>query len=506
MNELLHKFKLGNDAELLLEKRGGGYEKVATVPIGSQALGVTQSAQGVVFQEDVPVPDAVTAALPAELAGLKMTRKHTFRRQWGEVNIGLDDLLPGWDAWPATYVDVTAAGNGTGTEASPFWTCHAAVTAANATGQPARIFIKGGTPIVRTKGISNSGSVIPVVPIVFIAYSGRAVVGAHENLTWAVDATITTGVVYKTARSNMSLLIDLLGRDENGYYPRFPVRASAADVGSFGGVYTDNTSIWVKRSDGAAVTDANTRCFLAVDNLRLNGTTQTSVAYIGATENDGFDFEGGSGGTLRVSYTGGGAGTRRVIYAKDCTFRYGGHSTGATGNVAIEGFNGTVLLDSCDLSNGATDGMNIHNALGATKTALLTLNCTGRNFGLTSGYVSNNFWTLHDSNVVGIDLCSDGGQARGVTAHIINTSIGYLAGTKLAGSLGDVMNGGGNAPCEIKAEDQAQLYLWQVQAAPSAAAGRFALRSEGTATIYVRECPDLAGKQYVGPSATLASW
>lgn len=48
MNELLHKFKLGNDAELLLEKRGGGYEKVATVPIGSQALGVTQSAQGII--------------------------------------------------------------------------------------------------------------------------------------------------------------------------------------------------------------------------------------------------------------------------------------------------------------------------------------------------------------------------------------------------------------------------------------------------------------------------
>ena len=47
MNELLHKFKLGYDAELLLEKRGGGYEKVATVPIGSQALTATTSAQGV---------------------------------------------------------------------------------------------------------------------------------------------------------------------------------------------------------------------------------------------------------------------------------------------------------------------------------------------------------------------------------------------------------------------------------------------------------------------------
>ena len=46
-NELLHRFKLGNDAELLLEKRGGGFEKVATVPIGSQALGVTSSSGGV---------------------------------------------------------------------------------------------------------------------------------------------------------------------------------------------------------------------------------------------------------------------------------------------------------------------------------------------------------------------------------------------------------------------------------------------------------------------------
>ena len=48
MNELLHRFKLGNDAELLLEKRGGGFEKVATVPIGSQALGATTSSGEVI--------------------------------------------------------------------------------------------------------------------------------------------------------------------------------------------------------------------------------------------------------------------------------------------------------------------------------------------------------------------------------------------------------------------------------------------------------------------------
>lgn len=65
MNELLHKFKLGNDAELLLEKRGGGYEKVATVPIGSQALVVTQSAQGLAIEDGSVTRSFVTAEVSA---------------------------------------------------------------------------------------------------------------------------------------------------------------------------------------------------------------------------------------------------------------------------------------------------------------------------------------------------------------------------------------------------------------------------------------------------------
>ena len=63
MNELLHKFKLGNDAELLLEKPGGGYEKVATVPIGSQALTVRNSAQGMVIVDGCETRSFVTAGI-----------------------------------------------------------------------------------------------------------------------------------------------------------------------------------------------------------------------------------------------------------------------------------------------------------------------------------------------------------------------------------------------------------------------------------------------------------
>lgn len=73
MNELLHKFKLGNEAELLLEKRGGGYEKVATVPIGSQALMVTQSAQGVVDFARSMRQTCVFKNLPAPSIGVAST-------------------------------------------------------------------------------------------------------------------------------------------------------------------------------------------------------------------------------------------------------------------------------------------------------------------------------------------------------------------------------------------------------------------------------------------------
>ena len=75
MNELLHKFKLGYDAELLLEKRGGGYEKVATVPIGSQALGVTQSAQRIRFplNADIYQRSAISSPLKIALIGDSIT-------------------------------------------------------------------------------------------------------------------------------------------------------------------------------------------------------------------------------------------------------------------------------------------------------------------------------------------------------------------------------------------------------------------------------------------------
>lgn len=99
MNELLHKFKLGNDAELLLEKRGGGYEKVATVPIGSQALGATTSS-GRIVSDGKFIPALNFGGVPVVAVGDSITAQ-------GQVN----GIAAAWDT--ANGLDTPIALQGT---------------------------------------------------------------------------------------------------------------------------------------------------------------------------------------------------------------------------------------------------------------------------------------------------------------------------------------------------------------------------------------------------------
>lgn len=420
----------------------------------------------------------------------------------GTSGLNLATLVPGWQSWPQLWVDVSAGTNGTGTQASPYNSIAAAVAAANTSAVPTRIMCKGGTTAVRNKNFSASGSVIPAVDLAFVAYGGRCIVGAHDAFTWTANATYAW--VYQTSRTNSSRVVNLLGRDDLGLYPSLRKVGSLAECSRNPGTwYTDGTIVYVYRADGAAVVDANTRLFIATENLRLSGTNQYHCLLVGETETDGFDLEGGVAGAWRSLYTGI-ANSRRVVHhARNCTFRYSGHTVGAVGNVATEGVNGLCWFVGCDASGGATDCWNWHNVVSGSQTYALTEICTGFVANpINASYTSCNGWTNHDG-VIGIDIAGRYQRNAGVSLHAIDTSKTLLVGTDIGFSVGDRHNGGGNFPAELKAEDTAKIWTHGVTTEGVFAGPRW--RVEGTAEIY-RNSADLQPPAYVAAGATLGTW
>jgi hypothetical protein len=425
-------------------------------------------------------------------------------KSFAEITLNTADLaqFAGWQSYPVYYVraDGNNASDGL-TEATAFKSLYRPIVVALAAGQASiRMRVKGGTGALFDRNNTfNLSTVVdtPGLNVVAEAYGGRAKPTTYQSVTWVADATNT--LTY-TATMNAQRVFDVLARDANGFYVELTKVATAAlcnvtpnSWALVGGI------TYIRRLDGAAVTNTNTRAYVAVDNLYLRGTTQYNMWLKGETAADGFDFEGGGVACFRALYTGGAAGADTVIAAENCTFRYSGASgTGSVGGVAIEGAKGLVLFKNADASAGVTDCWNFHNVLGAAstpvfRTAVVLVNCTGNDAGKTYTYVSCNGPTAHDN----VDLLVLGGSFlgnRGVTAHIIDNSKMFICGARIGNSLGDVVNGGSNGPTEIKAEDNAEIWLDTVQCEPGLAGG-YGLLVAGNGKIhtknFVQPCPSI---------------
>ena len=435
------------------------------------------------------------AALPADLGwddenydlGAILIQADILRgRNIGSVSLSPEALFPSYKSRPTYWVDPAKVSSGNGSsEANAFRSISEAVTAANTGAVAARIRVKAGT-LVRSRNFTASGSVFASVDIVYEAYGGRVVSGAHEALTWTTDGTYTH--LFKATRSNCSRVVDLKNVDQDGLYVDLIKVADAAAVDITPGSWAEvSGTVYVRRLDGATVADANTRVYVATENFRLQGTTQVSAFLVGETDADGFDLEGGQSGALRILYTGGAGGARRVVAARNCTFRYSGHSSGAVGNVAVEGLNGLAFFVNCDASGGATDCWNWHNALGASM-YVVTVNCVGTGAGRVPGYVSCNGWTGHDT-VIGVDICGVYSRNKGVSAHWIGASKAAMVGSRCAASLGDRAGGGSNSPTEFKAEDTAEFWLDMCRSEPALGGGIDMLTS-GSGRIHTRAMPN----------------
>lgn len=397
----------------------------------------------------------------------------------GSAGLDLMSFFPDWQTLPRWYVDPTRpddSGNGL-TPATAKRTISAAVALQTTAAVRGAIWCKGG--FYNRNRTFSAGTIFPTQDAVFVAYGGtRAVVTSAElGLTWTANATYSW--VSQATRSNCSRVVNPTLKDNDGFYRELTKLVDLVSVSRTPGSWTEVAGVcYVFPFDGSAVTDTNTRVYLAVDNLRMQGTSQQSILLMGETLLDGFDLEGGQSGAWRTTYTGGASGARVVQGAINCTFRYSGHSTGAVGGVAIEGLNGLAYFINCDASNGVTDCWNFHNVLGASM-YVLTVNCSGIRGGQFS-YTSCNGWTGHDT-VIAIDVCGIYDRNKGRTIHFIDNSRVFLAGTKISGSLGDKPAGGANEPGELTAENTVQM--WGDLCTIGNLSGQLAVTAYDTSTI-----------------------
>lgn len=418
----------------------------------------------------------------------------------GAVSLDPLSFFSGYASRPTYWVDVARpddTGDGL-TEATAKRTISAAVTLANTGGVAARIRVKAGF-YNRNRNFSQ-GSIYPTVDIVFEAYNGRPnVTTAETGLTWTANATYAW--VSQATRSSVSRVFDLKLKDGDGAYIELTKVADLVTVSATPNSWTEVAGVtYVNRIDRTLVTDATTMVLLAVDNLRMQGTSQQSILLVGETAKDGFDVIGGQSGAWRTVYTGGAGGTRKVHAAIGCTFRYSGHSTGSVGGVAVEGLNGLAFFKNCDASFGVTDCWNWHNALGASM-YVLTVNCTGIRGGQFS-YTSCNGWTGHDS-VIAIDVCGYYDRNKGRTVHFIDSAKVFLAGTTLRSSLGDKAAGGTNEPGELTAENTVQM--WADMCRIGQLAGQLAVSAHATAAVRLRRT-QVRGISYAEAGASIASY
>ena len=417
----------------------------------------------------------------------------------GKSAAQLFDLFSSARASPTTtlYVNI-ASGNdttGTGAVGAPFQSIHKGVTAANAAGQLTTIFVAAGD-YPRANNPSNGGAVLPTVDLALIATGGRVRTGAYDAFSApTVDATYAN--CYSFAVATVNRVVDRANVDRFGCAVDLTNVATAAQCNGRPGSWALVAgTLYVNRGDGAAVNNVNTRVFRA-GTATIKVTAPVSVFVGGSLAGDGFDFEGGSSAACLNYAPSTVPAAMKAVVADGCSFRFAGGvaETGATG-VAINSVHGVAALFNCAADGNATDGFNAHNTTAPTAaTHFVTVNCSASNNGRAPG-VSCNGWTSHE-NVVGLDVAGVYRGNRGGTMRSINSSLSWLAGSRVEGDLGDLANGGALIGTALRVDDTARYWCDRVAIDMPGASYALHAAASGSA-IFTRAMPPLRASG-VGP-------
>jgi hypothetical protein len=376
----------------------------------------------------------------------------------------LFDLFSTARSAPATTYYVGAGGsdanNGLSAGAKKA-TLGGTVTAANATGQPAKIITDGGGfEFTRTLGFNG---VSPSVDLYITTALGRSTFGMFEASSvytpFALDATYTN--CYKITLANADRVTNRLVQNAYGWNRDFTNYASAAALNAAtltnDGWVIDTGALYIRRLDGAVPSYANTRIYRAsgVNNFKI---TQAINLFV-----ENLDGEGGSNGVfdyqMSVKQT-----TTKVFVAKYCTARYGGGiaNTDCKG-FAVNGMKGLMYVYGCDGSANATDGINPHDTV-ASGQQVLAVNCSGSDNGRGSASSCNGI-TAHEDVVV-LDLAGNYQNNRGGSVRASGTGGGskvLCAGT-YSTDLGDTGLGGATGPTSFFADTGCTMWCDRTKA------------------------------------------
>ncbi len=380
------------------------------------------------------------------------------------------------------YVDVLLGSNsnngltpGTGGAFKSIWK---AVQAANTAAVPSKIFVEAGVYSIADNFSNGVSAIQPLVDIAFIATStvngspftynyGRVTSGSFDLFAApALDATCTN--CYSYAVTNVGMVVDLTRNVPNEAYQELTNVATAALCNTIPNSWSlVSGTLYINRGDGVAVTNVNTRVYRSngynFRSINTGAPGQLSFYFGGATDNDGFDFEGNGPMTGCLTYQGqtaaGLPASKKAIVIKNCIFRY---STNR--GLSVDGIDGICAVFNSDAGVCFSDGFNFHNSPNATTGDMhvLTVNCTGTDFG-RNNTSSSNAWTTHET-VKAIDLAGIYKMGRGGTVRSIQSSKSLLVGTYVENDLGDMTTtGGAVSPTAFQFDSPASAWLDRVK-------------------------------------------
>ena len=235
--------------------------------------------------------------------------------------------------------------------------------------------------------------------------SGTVIYGGFVDpgtLTFALDGTYTH--TYKATRSNVGMVRDTLSADANGDTASLTLRTSAADVeANPGSWYLDGSNVlWIRRADGAAVTDTNCRIYFSSVN-RVVTFSGANTFYV-----ENVQFEGGNlTGAVLVDYTTG----VPTFYGNGCSFKY---CQGANG---FSTYGAITYLQNCVAARNYDDGFNYH-LDGAFLPYAVEINCTGRDNGSAADI--DNGSSIHDGGSI-VRLMGDYARNVGRNVHDVTS-------------------------------------------------------------------------------------